>query len=299
MLVSHTKTTKTINEQLQANENSCRRALYYKEKAAQIWRSSKYEDGCREKHRKHFTWVSPSSSQGTWEGSPLRDFIQWEKDRRTPASLTAMENSTVYTNANPKFMGLLGVLPTVTVVRHAPRAPGAAMPHSLRLGIHSASKSMESEELPLLWAQPQISDCGFDSSYQTKLLLLCIPSSGSIIWTHLALMGHHLGHTAINLWLPPWPELGLWPTIPRPCCYCTLLPGPKPPLHPVIPGPMLLLGSSPPPTPQVTAANPRDPDLSSTGDLHMSIPQTLVPDKSTIRKRVYRPIPDEHTCKNS
>lgn len=47
---------------------------------------------------------------------------------------------------------------------------------------------------------------------------------------------------------PLGPELGLWPTISRLCCYCALHPGLKPLLQPVIPEPMRATAASSPHT---------------------------------------------------
>lgn len=78
------KTTKTINKQIQTNENGSRKALLYKEKAAEILRSSKTKDGCIKKGGKHFACVAASSSQ---ERCPWR----YPGGKGIPACLTVMD----------------------------------------------------------------------------------------------------------------------------------------------------------------------------------------------------------------
>lgn len=89
MLICLTKPTETINKPLQTDEKSSEKPLNYNKGVTETLQSSKTENSHIEKHRKHFTCVTPyphPEQLGT-----KMDLPHWGKEsRRTPASLTTM-----------------------------------------------------------------------------------------------------------------------------------------------------------------------------------------------------------------
>ena len=93
MLITPTKTTKTINKQLQTDENSSEKALDYNKEAVETLWSSKTEEDHLETHRKHFTYITPfpSPEKFSTKRNPLRGILSHrEKREPTQASLPWM-----------------------------------------------------------------------------------------------------------------------------------------------------------------------------------------------------------------
>lgn len=277
------KTIKTINKQLQNNENSSGKSLDYHEKAAEILWSSNTKDGHIGKHRMQFSLCSPTLwyRAAQCQEEPLGGVSPQGERRAEEPQQAPLWMLAAFATEDPQSLLMLN--PADRAAQSAsccffspgleqsqwwdlsPGAPVAAVPHSLGSVHHRASLSMRlllctllSSPKSQLW--PTIT--------RAALLLLCILLPGSrhtALWAItgavlLQLCNCPLGPklqlcltiTGLPLLLfcncTLGPELGLWPTIPKVCWHCTLTPAPKPLLHLVITGcmPFLLLLS---PTP--------------------------------------------------
>lgn len=105
--------TKTRNKKLQANENSCWKALDYNKAAAETLQSSKTNDGHTGKFREHFTCITPSPcpEQIKDKRGPLRGISSHGKrGTRGPSNPCPCHGhlqpllrgaQTVFTNAGP------------------------------------------------------------------------------------------------------------------------------------------------------------------------------------------------------
>ena len=103
------KNNKTINKQLQTDENSSEKDLDCNEEAVETLQGSKMEDGHMEKSRKYFTCVTHPPVQGSLalSGIPLEGFYpkgQGKAVETQQASLLwtfATEDPTVFTSTKP------------------------------------------------------------------------------------------------------------------------------------------------------------------------------------------------------
>ena len=176
------------------------------------------------KYRKHFICITPTpQSRATWcqEGSPQRMFTPWRKrEHKNPSkphhcdslqsaaevshSLHQPDSSWwSYPESSHCFLSL--GLELSMWANLLPGVPVTAVPCSPGLGSRNTLSSMK-PELPLPWALPPASQVmALTCHYPAILLLLWALLPGS--W-HVALIGHHCGHDASVVRLPPRVRVG-------------------------------------------------------------------------------------------